>query len=214
MAYRGRGRGRGFRGGGGGIGYAKQEPFVYFPDVELPDIKGVTVEEMLVRRSQKLLNYWKASPYYLEATISKIFHLVSEGQNAEIEKVSDRNKVGTTIKRDSLSQILVHKSFPVELTEGSKGWQSQPGRKRVRWNPDSELQKLDIFEKLEQRQAQNGRGEKEKKEGENEDEDEDEENEETEEEPSDDDDYNQNVDFDDDEDDFNADVDGEDEMTY
>ncbi|GMN71626.1 hypothetical protein TIFTF001_054130, partial [Ficus carica] len=153
MAYRGRGRGRGYRGGGGGHGYAKQEPFICFPsrscgfqDAELPAIKGVIVEENLVRRSLKLHNFWKASPYYLEETKSK------KGQSTEIEKFSDRNKVSTTIRRDSLSQILEHRSFPVELTEGSKGWRRQPSQKRVRWNPDSELHKLDLFEKLEQRE--------------------------------------------------------------
>lgn len=42
-----------------------------FQDAELPNIKGVIVEENLVRRSLKLQNFWKASPYYLEETKSK-----------------------------------------------------------------------------------------------------------------------------------------------
>ncbi|XP_062073587.1 uncharacterized protein LOC133777853 [Humulus lupulus] len=206
MAYRGRGRGRGY-GGGGGFGFAKQEPFVLFPeDVVLPDIKGVMVEKDLIRRSMILQNYWKASPYYLEENVSK------KGQSTEIERFSDRKKINTTIMRDSLSQILDHKKFPLELTEGSKGWQ-QSSRKRVRWNPDSELKKLELFEKLEQREALNEKGEKEKKDGENEDEDEELDEQDTEEEPSDDD-YNQNVDFDDDEDDFNVEDDGGDDDVY
>ncbi|PON87446.1 DNA-directed RNA polymerase III, subunit Rpc [Trema orientale] len=207
MAYRGRGRGRGYGGGGSNIGPVKQDPFVLFPeDVVLPAIKGVTVEKDLVRRSMILQNYWKSSPYYLEETVSK------KGQSTEIERFSDRKKVNNTIMRDSLSQILDHKKFPLELTEGSKAWR-QPSRKRVRWNPDSELQKLEIFEKLEQRQALNDKGEKENKEGENEDEDEDQEDRDSEEEPSDDD-YIQNKDFDDDDDDFNMIDDGEDDAVY
>ncbi|KAG6621171.1 hypothetical protein I3842_Q030100 [Carya illinoinensis] len=96
---------------------------------------------------------------------------------------------------------------------GSKG--QRPSQKKVRWNPESELQKLDYLEKLEQRaQGQENKDEKEKKEGENEDEDENDGEEDIEEEPSDDD-YFQNVEFDDDDDDFN-DVDdgGEDEGTF
>ncbi|KAB1210451.1 hypothetical protein CJ030_MR6G010747 [Morella rubra] len=251
MAFRGRGRGRGY-GGGGGYGFAKQEPFELFPDIELPDIKSVPKEETLVRESAKLRNFWKASAYYLEETVSKrgmdigqqsvdflaitldmvaaesqkwlldsfgvyfmssIFSMNLNSQSTDIERYSDRSKPKTTITRDSLSQILELKKFPRELIGGSRG--QQPSRKKVRWNPESELQKLDYLEKLEQRaQGLEGKDEKEKKEGENEDEDENDGEEDIEEEPSDDD-YYQNVDFDDDEDDFN-DVDdgGEDEGTF
>ncbi|XP_035550256.1 uncharacterized protein LOC108985504 isoform X3 [Juglans regia] len=95
-------------------------------------------------------------------------------------------KPKTTITRDSLSQILELKRFPQELIGGSKG--QRPSQKKVRWNPESELQKLDYLEKLEQRaQGQENKDEKEKKEGENEDEDENEGEEDIEEEPSDDD---------------------------
>ncbi|KAG6621172.1 hypothetical protein I3842_Q030100 [Carya illinoinensis] len=154
MAFRGRGRGRGY-GGAGGYGFAKQEPFELFPDIELPNIKSVHKEETLVRESVKLQNFWKASAYYLDETVSK----------------------------------------------SSKG--QRPSQKKVRWNPESELQKLDYLEKLEQRaQGQENKDEKEKKEGENEDEDENDGEEDIEEEPSDDD-YFQNVEFDDDDDDFN-----------
>ena len=44
--------------------------------------------------------------------------LVPERQSVDIERFSDRNKVNTTVRRDSLSQILEHKRFPMELTEG------------------------------------------------------------------------------------------------
>ncbi|XP_042974985.1 uncharacterized protein LOC122306619 [Carya illinoinensis] len=83
----------------------------------------------------------------------------------------------------------------------------RPSQKKVRWNPESELQKLDYLEKLEERaQGQENKDVKERKEGENEDEDENDGEEDIEEEPSDDD-YFQNVKFDDDDDDDFNDVD-------
>ncbi|XP_041009141.1 DNA-directed RNA polymerase III subunit RPC7-like isoform X1 [Juglans microcarpa x Juglans regia] len=179
MAFRGRGRGRGY-GGAGGYGFAKQEPFELFPDIELPNIKSVHKEETLVRESVKLQNFWKASAYYLDETVSK------NSRSTEIERYSDMTKPKTTITRDSISQILELKRFPQELIGGSKG--QRPSQKKVRWNPESELQKLDYLEKLEQRaQGQENKDEKEKKEGENEDEDENDGEEDIEEEPSDDD---------------------------
>ncbi|XP_015886237.2 uncharacterized protein LOC107421502 isoform X2 [Ziziphus jujuba] len=204
MAYRGRGRGRGRGyGGGGSFGYAKQEPFELFPDIDLPDIKKVNEEENLVRRIVKFENYWKVSPYYLEENTSK------KTQSIGIERFSDKTKPKATITRDSLLQILELQKFPLELTSGSKGLQRQSIRKKVRWNPDIGLQNM--FEKYE-------RGEGAKKEGDNEEEEEEEEEEveeeEEEEEDLSDDDYNQNVDFDDDEDDYNMDDDGDDEPTY
>ncbi|KAK9991619.1 hypothetical protein SO802_026604 [Lithocarpus litseifolius] len=220
MAFRGRGRGgRGYGGGGGGFKYAKQEPFELFPDIELPCIgssvtkggtdqkgKSMTREETLVSTGMRLQIFWKSSAYFLEETVPK------KSQSKDIERYSDRTKPRTTVTRDSLSQILVVKRFPQELIGGWKG--QQPSRKKVRWNPESDLQKLDFLEKLEQRfQGQEDKGEKEKKEGEDEDEDE-EEGEDAEEEPSDDD-YYQNDYFDDDEDDYNeVDDGGEDEGIY
>ena len=44
---------------------------VQLQDIELPDIKSVPKEETLVRESAKLRNFWKASTYYLEDTVSK-----------------------------------------------------------------------------------------------------------------------------------------------
>lgn len=40
-------------------------------DVELPDIKNITVETDLVTRSFKLQRFWVASSYYYEETVSK-----------------------------------------------------------------------------------------------------------------------------------------------
>ncbi|RXH75891.1 hypothetical protein DVH24_042678 [Malus domestica] len=189
MAYRGRGRGRGGFSGGGGFGFAKQEPFVLFPDIDMPIPKGISdvqqktdaviEEENLINQTRKFQKIWKDSPYYLEQNTS------NERQNEDVERYSDRTKPKTTIRRGSLFSILELKGFPQELTGGSRV--QQPGRKRVRWNPNSELEKLDLFEKLEQRQGQNDT--KEKKEGEGEDEDENEEEEEQEEEDFSDDDY-------------------------
>ncbi|KAB2629138.1 DNA-directed RNA polymerase III subunit rpc31 [Pyrus ussuriensis x Pyrus communis] len=79
--------------------------------------------------------------------------------------------------------------------------------RRVRWNPDSDLVKLDLFEKLEQCQGQNDA--KEKKECEGEDVNENEEEAEPEDEDFSDDDYCKNSDFKDDEDDYNMEDDGD-----
>ncbi|OAY53093.1 pheromone-processing carboxypeptidase KEX1 isoform X1 [Manihot esculenta] len=208
MAWRGRGRGRGRFGGGGGFGYIKQEPFVEFPEIELPDRKAVKEERALVVGNAKLQNFWKSSAYYLEETVSK------NSQSVDIERFSDWGKSKSTSKRDKLNNFLqltsVH--FPAELVQGVKTEQRNP--KKVRWNPDSDLKKFDLFEKLEQKyQGREEKDEKEKKEGEDEEEDEDEEVDEAEEEFSDDD-YLQNVDFDDDEDDYNNDDGNDDEPVY
>ncbi|XP_059640063.1 uncharacterized protein LOC132282409 [Cornus florida] len=189
MAFRGRGRGRGF--GGGGFHSAKQEPFVLFPDIEnFPDAKSVTEETTLVVLNSRLQKFWNSSPYYIKDK--------DQGENA-ISKLSQFMKMS-------------FKYVPAELAKGSK--QEKQGKEKVRWKPDSDAQKLDLFEKLEKKhQGQDEKGGKEKKEDENEEED-DERMEEEDEEFSDDGDYNQNIDFDDDEDDFNMDDNDGDEPMY
>lgn len=211
MAFRGRGRGRGGygRGGVGGFGIAKQEPFVLFPDIELPDVSSVPEEKNLVIRNARLQNYWKSSPYYLEDIVPR------KSQSTDIERFSDRVRLRTTLKRDPLEQILrlTSDNFPLELLQGMKG--ATHNKRKVRWNPESDMQKLELFEKLEKKlEGQDEKGGKEKKEGENEDEDDEGGEEAAEEEFSDDGDYNQNIDFDDDEDDFNMEDDNDDEATY
>ncbi|KAK9149409.1 hypothetical protein Scep_008166 [Stephania cephalantha] len=199
-----RGRGGYGRGGGGrgrgGFRFAKSEPFVLFPeDVELPDINNVTEEKNLVYWNWKLQTYWKSSPYYLQEPVS------TENQETDIERYSDRGKRKSPAKQDPLSYYMKLTSdyFPLELIHGSNQVQRDP--RKVRWNPEAGLQKLDFLEKLEQKSQEHGKkGEKEQKDGENEEEEEG--IEESEQEFSDDGDYNQNVDFDDDEDDFNIDV--------
>lgn len=194
MLYRGRGRGSG-RGGSGS--FAKPEQFTLYPDVELPSVSGVPENRALVAWSLRLQNFWKSSSYYLEeATATK-------SKSTEIDRYSDRDKTSIQARRDPLSYHLklTPANFPQELIQGSK--RVQHDQRKVRWNPESGFQKLDLLERRER-----DKDEKEKKEGEEEEE---EEGIEVEEEGiSDDDDYNQNIDFDDDEDDFNMDE-GEDE---
>ncbi|CAN6679204.1 unnamed protein product [Malus baccata var. baccata] len=159
MVCRGRGRGRGEFSGGGGFGFAKQEPFVLFPMsfcccsfcICLADIV-LPIPKGISHLQQK-----KSAVIEEENLINQ-----TRKQNKDVEIYSDITKPKTRIRRDSLFSI-----FKVQ----------QPIRKRVRWNPNSGLVKLDLFEKLEQHQ----------KEGEGEDEDENEEVEEQEEDFSDDD---------------------------
>ncbi|WRX10949.1 DNA-directed RNA polymerase III [Theobroma cacao] len=201
--YRGRGRGRGY-GGGGFSGYFKPEPVVLFPDVELPDVKGVPEEKTLVIWNSRLQNYWKASPYYLEENVSK------KSQSKDIERYSDWEKPKSTSKRDSLNQILQLQShnFPKELIGDSR--RAQRSAKKMRWNLDSGLDKLDTFEKFEQGLEDPDKEGKEKK-GDGEEDNTDEElGELSDESYSDDGDYNENEHFDDDEDDYNQE-DGNDE---
>ncbi|CAL5363544.1 unnamed protein product [Camellia sinensis] len=222
MAFRGRGRGGYGRGGGGSFGYAKQEPFLLFPltvielqvllvardnlqgEIEnLPDAKSVTEEMALVLRSSRLQKFWNSSVYYLKDEGHK------GDEITDIERFSDRGKRRTEHKHKLTDFIKCSVEYvPAELAQDSKSELNGP--RKVRWNQESDLLKLDIFEKREQKhQGQDAKDGKEKKDDENEEED-DERLEEEDEEFSDDGDYNQNIDFDDDEDDFNMD-DGNDE---
>ncbi|CAN1836839.1 unnamed protein product [Linum perenne] len=67
MSY-GRGRGRGGRWGGRQQN-AKQEPYILFPEVELPDRKTVKVDKSLIAVYSRFQAFWKASSYYLEDTV-------------------------------------------------------------------------------------------------------------------------------------------------
>ncbi|KAI4369591.1 hypothetical protein MLD38_018016 [Melastoma candidum] len=205
MAFRGgRGRGRGF-----GHQHAKQEPFILFPEIELPSIREVTnEEENLVIWNSRLQNYWKKSPFYFVETDKNM------SQNVDIERYSDRQKLKAKLAHASFLQYLELNlsNFPREILPDSKIDRSKR-RRTVQWNPDTDLAKLDLFEKLEQKhQGQEEKDDKEKKEGE--DEEEDLEVDDDDGEYSDDADYNQNIDFDDDEDDFNMPDDNDDEGIY
>ncbi|KAL5722738.1 hypothetical protein ACHQM5_006220 [Ranunculus cassubicifolius] len=201
MAFRGRGRGRG---GGMGGGFAKQEPYILFPeDVTLPNIIGMTNEEkLLIRWNEGFRSWWGSSPYYLEEAGP------TKREDIDIERFSDRGKPKGRAKRDPLSNYLklTPNNFPRELIQGSR--RTQQDQRKVRWDLESGLNKLDHLEKLEAKIGD--KDEKEKKEGE--DEDTDVEVDVEEEDFSDDGDYNRNMyDYDDDEDDFNMADDGDDE---
>ncbi|KAJ8769047.1 hypothetical protein K2173_024043 [Erythroxylum novogranatense] len=200
-----RGRGRGYHGRSGFGGFSKQEPFVLFPEVELPDPKDVKDEKTLVTWNFLLQRFFKASPYHLKETSKNVS---SNSESMDIQRFCDMMKPKVQSERDSLEQILQlgSKNFPKELVEGSR-----LNRKKLRWNTGSDLEKLDLFEKLEQKiQGKEEKGEREKEE---EDEEVQDEELEAEDEISDDD-YNQNVDFDDDEDDYNMDDENDDGPTY
>ncbi|XP_077210542.1 DNA-directed RNA polymerase III subunit [Tasmannia lanceolata] len=213
MSYRGRGRGRGggFGRGGGYTAPVKEVPFVPFPeDVKLPEIptelEFQAWEKTLCQQKVALQKFLKYSPYHLDVDPK------SNSRAVDIERYSDVNKPETKAKRDSLSHFLklTPANFPLELLQGLK--RVKHDQKNLRWDPESGLSKMDMFEKLEQKyKGQDGKGEKVKKEGESEDDEG--KIEEEEEEDSDDGDYNQNIDFDDDEDDLNMD-DGDDEPCY
>ncbi|KAM5564135.1 phosphopantothenoylcysteine decarboxylase subunit SIS2 [Rosa sericea] len=204
MAYRGRG------GGGGGFGhghFAKEEPFVPFPDIHLPDAggilseldqkknKGLKEEETLIRDT---LNWLMKSEYNLDKT---------DRQDKDVE-ISERTKRKAKREIDSFSQYLVASMFPRELTRGSNV--RQVSRENVKWDKRNTEKNSEIYWNQIEKREQNSDAKK-QKEGENdEEEDEDADAEEEEDEDPSDDDYAQNIDFDDDEDDFNAD-DGDDE---
>ncbi|KAL4369636.1 hypothetical protein GQ457_05G025170 [Hibiscus cannabinus] len=201
MSFRGRGRGRGFGGG-----YFKSECFVLFPDIELPDAKAVPGEKTLIKWNSMLIKYWKASPYYIEENVSK------KNQSIDIERFSDWSKPKNTLKRDSLNQVLQLQShnFPKELIGDSR--RAQRSAKKMRWNLDSGLEKLDMFEKFE-KDIEDNEGKEKKGDGEEENSDEDQ-GEESDQSYSDDGDYNENEYFDDDEDDYNVVDDHDDEPIY
>ncbi|KAK3002876.1 hypothetical protein RJ639_020133 [Escallonia herrerae] len=193
MAFRGRGRGRG---GFGSFHHAAQLPFELFPEIkDFPDAKSVKEEMGLVVWSFKLQKFWNSSPYFIDGD----GETAKKKDSTEIKRYSD-NDLGRTRAKPPLSHFIrvTDEYVPAELC----GKKERHAQKRVRWNPESDLQKFDLFEKLEQKfQGQEEKGENEDKEGEEEEKEDDLSG--GEDEFSDDNDYNQNRDFDDDEDDFN-----------
>ncbi|CAA7013064.1 unnamed protein product [Microthlaspi erraticum] len=225
MAYRGRGRGRGGfrgRGGGGGSDYSAPEPFVTFPEIELPDPKSISTDKELLMSYSKFQSFWRNSDYHLGDGVSK-----QKKESLDIERFSDSLKPKKKAnKTGSFYDFLVLRpdNFPRELLGETR--RERPV-KRAKWTRDADLQKLDLFEKLEAKykaagKEDNSEGEddeekeKEKEKGKEEDE-EDDDGEEKESEVSDyedNDDYEQNRDFDDDDDDYNQAEDGDNEPMY
>ncbi|KAL3528678.1 hypothetical protein ACH5RR_008000 [Cinchona calisaya] len=205
MAFRGRGRGRGGF-GGGGFRAAKHVPFELFPEIEeLGTATSAKENVSLASWCNQFQRYWNSSPCYVEHECGS----AKKTQSTEIEKYSDRKSERTSSKQPLSHFIRMEPDYvPAELAKGEK--KEKHGVKRVRWNPEADMQKLDVFEMREQEHQ--GQEINEKKE--DEEEEEDEKLEEEEEEYSDDGDYNQNIDFDDDEDDFNMGDDNDDEPIF
>lgn len=200
MAYRGRGRGF------GGHRPAKQVSFELFPEVEnLGTAASVTERISLAIWQANLQKYWNSSPYYL----AEESDVLKRTKGMDIERFSDGSLERTKSKPPLTHFIRMDSAHvPAELAKG--GREERHAAKRVRWNPESDMKKLDLLEKLDQK----SKGDDEKKKD-GEDEDEEQEKIEEEEEFSDDGDYNQNLyDYDDDEDDYNMNEDNNDDAMY
>ncbi|XP_042011307.1 DNA-directed RNA polymerase III subunit RPC7-like isoform X2 [Salvia splendens] len=191
-SVRGRGGGR----GRGGPPRAKQMPFDLFPEVAIGVVK-YSVEEVkkyspFVSWSQNLQTFFETSPYHYQdrrLTLQKM-------QKLDIERYSDKKLQATTVKQPLHHLIMMDKDhMPAELVRGGR-----PTVKRIKWGNEIDLNKLDQFEKLEEKH----KGTEEENQEEEVEEEENEENEENEE-YSDDNDYTKGEYVDDDEDDFNMD---------
>ncbi|KAL9233574.1 hypothetical protein vseg_008554 [Gypsophila vaccaria] len=195
MGSRGGGRGRG-RFGGGSFRFAKQEPFVHFPDIELPSVDSDKVQKSipLLRLRITLQKEIKNLPYFLEDAFT------DEKESVDIERYSDKEKTryGTRVSLENSGYMILEPGyFPLELVRGTK---HRTGR-RVQWNPTRGLKKLDHLEELEKRFKD---GDFEGKKGKDDEEDEEEDvEEELEEEDEDEGDYEMMHDNQDDEDDYN-----------
>ncbi|CAH9099621.1 unnamed protein product [Cuscuta epithymum] len=205
MSFR-RGGGRGGR-GRGGFSFGKQQKFELFPEIKDENLGKATM--LTERRSLalsyvRLKRYWNSSAYFLsdETDVS------NKTESMDIERYSDMNSDRSKAKPPLSDFILITPDyFPAELVKAER--KTKRPAKRVRWTQEVDLQKLDVFEKLEQK----GIDQDEKK-TEDEDDEEGEENSEEDEESSDNGDYDLNPDIDDDEDDFNMDEGDVDEATY
>ncbi|KAF9606457.1 hypothetical protein IFM89_025287 [Coptis chinensis] len=143
-----------------------------------------------------LSSFFGAAQYVTLANI----YAEAEFKDTEIERYSDRGKPNSRSKRDSLASHLrlTPANFPLELVQAFKrfphivkmsGSRRAHDPRKVRWNPESGLQKLDFLEKLDEKIE--GKAEKGEKKKEGEDEDNEEEPELEDAEFSDDGDYNQ-----------------------
>ncbi|PWA54518.1 DNA-directed RNA polymerase III, subunit Rpc31 [Artemisia annua] len=188
MVWRG-GRGRGRSGFNSSQRYCKEEPYIMFPEIkEFPAVNPQEIDEhlsKLVSWSSEFQKFWFSSSY----------HLDDARQGAE--------KNGG-LKRRPLSDYMkmTDDYVPAELVAKN----ARRNNKKVRWDPQSDLERLDLFEKLDQIKGQDD-DDNEKKEDEDEDGEEDDEND-VDDEP---DGYTENIEFDDDDDGTNQADDGDDE---
>uniref|UniRef100_A0A1J3FFP5 DNA-directed RNA polymerase III subunit RPC7 n=1 Tax=Noccaea caerulescens TaxID=107243 RepID=A0A1J3FFP5_NOCCA len=209
MAYRGGrgGRGRGRGGFGGGEFRSTPEPFVIYPEITLPNPKSISIDNKLLESYSNFQKFWKTSPYHIGDGVSK-----QKKEILDIEMYSDSLKPKKKAnKTGSFYDFLVLRpdNFPKELLGETR--RERPV-KRARWTQDADLQKLDLFEKLEAKYKAAGKEDKDNPEGEDdeekekkkeEDDDEDDDDKESEISISSGGDYDQNEDFDDDDDDYN-----------
>ncbi|KAK4793609.1 hypothetical protein SAY86_024044 [Trapa natans] len=146
MAFRG-GRGRG-RFGGGQRSYAKEEPFVLYPEIELPSISKISSNDNrnFIMWKSKFESFCKASPYYLGDGTSKYDPFA----NLDPERYSDKEKPKN---KQSLPEFLqpTVAHFPKDILEDSK-WKLTKKGKKMQLDADTDLKRFDIFEKLEQKQ--------------------------------------------------------------
>ncbi|KAF7115942.1 hypothetical protein RHSIM_RhsimUnG0044500 [Rhododendron simsii] len=135
---------------------------------EPPDARGVKEEVALVRWSYRLQSFWNSSPYYLKDVGPE------KDESIELMRCFDMGKQKTEQKVEladfmKCSVEYIPAELAAELTDRKPG---QVRRRKVRWSQESDLQKLDLFEKQEQKsQGQDEKAVKGKKEDENEEED-------------------------------------------
>ncbi|KAG6396722.1 hypothetical protein SASPL_142878 [Salvia splendens] len=143
MSFRGRGGGR----GRAGPPRAKQMPFDLFPEIPIGVVK-YSVEEVkkysqFVSWSQNLQTFFETSPYhYQDRRLTQ-----QKTQKVDIERYSDKKSQATTVKQPLHHLIMMDKDhMPAELVRGG-----QHTVKRVKWDNEIDLSKLDRFEKLEEK---------------------------------------------------------------
>ncbi|MCD9561350.1 hypothetical protein HAX54_020411, partial [Datura stramonium] len=141
MAYRG-----GSRAGFGGR-LAKQVPFELFPEVEnLGNAASVTRKDGVGNLALKITSIGTPLLTIWERKVM----LQKKAKGMDIERFSDR-----TLERAKSKPPLAHfirmdpAYVPAELAKG--GREEKHAAKRVRWNPESDMQKLDLLEKLDQK---------------------------------------------------------------
>ncbi|KAG6399017.1 hypothetical protein SASPL_140490 [Salvia splendens] len=155
MSFRGRGGGR----GRAGPPRAKQMPFDIFSEIPIGVVK-YSVEEVkkysqFVSWSQNLQTFFETSPYHYQdrrLTLPREITLKDRTpdlkmQKVDIERYSDKKLQATTVKQPLHHLIMMDRDhMPGELVRGGPHTV-----KRVKWDNEIDLSKLDQFEKLEEK---------------------------------------------------------------